>query len=133
MSLSKQLIDEIILIESELSKKYGCSISLKVTYKKFSLSKIKKCCDVVFKTLYPGESNDISFGQTKQKVFFRNCYYKICKDNGYSLEDMAYFIDKNHATAIHGIRNFNKRVSKENLFYINTYNRINDMLLMCEN
>lgn len=122
------IVSEINNFEEHLRKKYKCSISIKIDYKKRTLEYIKGTIDKIMRTSC--EFDDISERNNNYKlVMFRAIYYDVCRRNNYKLEEMARFIGRDHSTALHSINRLNKKIRDNDRVYTKYYNRVlNDFI-----
>ena len=67
----------------------------------------------------------LSQGQTRDQVYGRSVFFKVCKDKtNMSLEEIGQIFDKHHATVLHSINNVFSTLDANAPEYVTIYNRV---------
>ena len=110
--VAKEMSDYVNAFKLKFKLRYGItpyvSISSKGHYNgKLSLQELLDIVNKVFEENVDVKYQDGVFTQSRKRevVTYRHAFCKISYSLGYKLKAIADFINKNHATVIHSIRN----------------------------
>ena len=110
--VAKEMSDYVDAFKLKFKLKYGItpyvSISTKGHYNgKLSLQELLEIVNKVFEDNVNVKYQDGVFSHSRKRevVTYRHAFCKISYSLGYKLKSIAEFINKNHATVIHSIRN----------------------------
>lgn len=110
--IAKEMSDYVDAFKLKFKLKYGItpyvSISTKGHYNgKLCLQELLDIVNKVFEDTVNVKYHDGVFSQSRKRevVTYRHAFCKISYSLGYKLKAIAEFINKNHATVLHSIRN----------------------------
>lgn len=110
--IAKEMSDYVDAFKLKFKLKYGItpyvSISTKGHYNgKLCLQELLDIVNKVFEDNVNVKYHDGVFSQSRKRevVTYRHAFCKISYSLGYKLKSIAEFINKNHATVLHSIRN----------------------------
>lgn len=106
------MADYVDMFKTKFKLKYGITPYVSITTKghyngKLSLQELLDVVNKMFETHVGAKYNDGIFSNSRKRevVTYRHAFCKISHSLGYKLKSIADFINKNHATVIHSIRN----------------------------
>lgn len=113
-NLSKEMAEQMELFKSKFKLMFGItpyvSINTRGTY--IGEISLKELFDIVNQLLDETSSKHYPNGirnnsRLREIVIYRQAFCKIANSIGYKITSIANFLEKNHATVIHSIRNIN--------------------------
>jgi hypothetical protein len=75
------------------------------------------------------ERNIRTKSRKREIVYARVLYYRLCKDlTTHSLSEIGSALKKDHATVLHGLKNYEQMILMKDKFYLEAYTKIYDKL-----
>jgi hypothetical protein len=114
----RTIFREIEDFRIQIEEKYGIALALDVKINVLSLESLHKIINGVMISRHPQFDGEMrSEKRDPIVVMHRSIFFHFAKEYGFSITSAAKFLNKNHATAIHGMGKLEEKLAEGNFRY----------------
>lgn len=123
---TKKYKEIFALIEAhrlQIEVEYGVSLQLDVKLNVVSLEVLEELINRVMAKYYPEYDGELGSNNRKPTlVMFRSIFFYFAREYGYTTSASGKHVGRDHATAIHGMKKLETKLSKNSVKYTTYFN-----------
>ncbi len=116
--MKKEIIEDIYRFEKELKEKYKCEVNLTFSVHPVSLTVI------IYEVILLSGVNIKDKCRQRDYIICRAIYYKLARENNYTLTEIGAELGKDHATVLYALRKFDQLLLQKDYLANYYYNKI---------